>query len=299
MTRRKDNRTTRLPAPAVIEEGGALPDFTPVPSQTNRHDGWTPERQREFIEALADTGSVEAACRHVNMTTVGAYRIRRLPEGASFRAAWDAALDFGVRRLEDVAMERALNGVEEPFYVYGEHVGTRKKYNDRLLMFMLRNRSPERFGVGVNGGTGSSPKGMGGLNAVGKMEKRRLKRKWRKQWEAERAAEEAARKAEQRNVSAADIHASITRKAEAIRRQVEAERAREWEQMSEETRAAWARFVELRDRDFEALKADEDFRRTHERGPKVYGEWAKPQERRIEAPEEPGSVDGLKDDGWE
>ena len=28
------------------------------------------------------------------------------------RAAWDAALDCGVRRVEDVVMDRALNGVE-------------------------------------------------------------------------------------------------------------------------------------------------------------------------------------------
>lgn len=249
MTRRKDNRTTRLPVPA-----SQLPTFEPVPIKP-RHDGWTPDRQRDFIEALADTGSVEAACKHVNMTTVGAYRIRRLPEGASFRKAWNAALDLGVRRLEDVAMERALNGVEEPFYVYGQHVGTRKKYNDRLLMFMLRNRNPERFGVGVSGGTGSTK----GLNAVGKMEKRRLKKKWRKEWEEERAAKAGA--------TAQQIRASIDRKVEGLRRQVEAERAREWERMSAETRAAWERFVELRDADFARLGVDESMRLGLERGP--------------------------------
>ncbi|QUL38532.1 hypothetical protein [Erythrobacter sp. JK5] len=243
MTRRTDNRTTRSLVPA-----SEIPDFTPVPIKP-RSDGWTPERQQEFIEALADTGSVEAACKHVNMSTVGAYRIRRLPEGKSFREAWNAALDLGVQRLEDVAMERALNGVEEPFYVYGQHVGTRKKYNDRLLMFMLRNRSPERFGNGVAKG-GSDLKG---LNAVGRMEKRRLKKKWRAQWETEQ-------RAGKHNVSPAEVRASIERKMEGIRRQIEYERKREWEQLSEDTRAAWERFAELRDRDLDALKADEEMR---------------------------------------
>ena len=286
MTRRKDNRTTRLPVPA-----SELPAFEPVPIKY-RHDGWTPERQREFIEALADTGSVKAACRHVNMTEVGAYRIRRLPEGASFRKAWDAALDLGVQRLEDVAMERALNGVEEPFYVYGQHVGTRKKYNDRLLMFMLRNRSPDRFGVGVNGGSGSSAKGMGGLNAVGKMEKKRLKKKWRKEWEEERAAKSG--------VTAAEVRASIDRKIETIRIEVQHKRQREWEQMSEETRTAWERFVELRDADFARLKADEDMRRAHAMGPGEYVEYATPPgPRELAAPEGREAVDGLRDEGWE
>jgi hypothetical protein len=38
-----------------------LPSFLPVPREKIRHDGWTPERQTRFIEALADTGSVRAA----------------------------------------------------------------------------------------------------------------------------------------------------------------------------------------------------------------------------------------------
>lgn len=235
MTRKADPQTTRLPVPA-----DALPVFAPVPSQTNRADGWTPERQKAFIEALADTGSVSAACKAVDMSTVGAYRIRRLPEAAEFRAAWQAALDLGVQRLEDVAMERAINGVVEPFYVYGEHVGERTRYNDRLLMFLLRNRAPERFGNSVTPGGGS----MKGLNAIGKMEKRRLKKKWRKQWEAER-----------RNVSPQQIRASIDAKIEAIRVQIEHERAKEWERLSPETRRAHALFERLKERDEARLAA--------------------------------------------
>jgi len=38
-----------------------LPAFAPVPCQCARHDGWTPERQRRFIEAPADTGSSQIA----------------------------------------------------------------------------------------------------------------------------------------------------------------------------------------------------------------------------------------------
>ena len=93
---------------------GTLPDFTPVPRQCNRHDGWTPQRQRGFIEALADTGSVKRAAHAVNMTPEGAYYLRRHPEAEEFRAAWAAALALGVQRLEDIAMDRALNGVESP-----------------------------------------------------------------------------------------------------------------------------------------------------------------------------------------
>ncbi len=119
-----------------------LPDFTPVPRQRARHDGWTPERQRGFIDKLADYGSVRAAANAVGMTPESAYCLRRQPEAAEFSRAWAAALDLGIARIEDVAMDRALNGVEVPVYAYGQIIGTRIVYNDRLLMFMLRNRAP-------------------------------------------------------------------------------------------------------------------------------------------------------------
>ncbi|MGB7369711.1 MAG: hypothetical protein WA907_00560, partial [Erythrobacter sp.] len=211
-------------------------------------------------------------------------RIRRLPEGESFRAAWDKAIDLGVRRLEDVAMDRALNGVEEPFYAYGNLVGTRKRYNDRLLMFMLRNRAPERFGNSVTKGGGSTK----GLNAVGKMEKRRLKKKWRAEFREEWEAE-------QRSVSPADVRASIDRKVEAIRAQVAAERKREWEQLSQETREAWDRFETLRNRDLDALRADQATReRLHEK-PRILQNSVPPGPKLPTTPKEPKSVHTLKD----
>lgn len=237
MTRKADPRSTRALVPA-----SELPPFTPVPRRCNRHDGWTAERQRGFIEALATTGSVRAAAKAVDMAQEGAYALRRQPGAESFRAAWQAALDLGVQRIEDVAMDRALNGVEEDYYVYGKQVGTRRRYNDRLLMFMLRNRAPERFAAG-----GSSLKG---LNAVGKMEKRRLKKKWRKAWEAEQEARRAAEKAAE--PTPAEARASLARKVEALRRQVMEDQAGEealWRRYRPDTRAAWLAWEELRCRD--------------------------------------------------
>ncbi|WP_211276709.1 hypothetical protein [Erythrobacter tepidarius] len=230
MTRRKDPRITRRPVPA-----GELPPFTPVPRRCARHDGWTPERQIAFIEALADTGSVEAASKAVNMSAEGAYNLRRQPGAESFRAAWEAALQLGVQRIEDVVMDRALNGVEEPLYSYGKLVGTRRRYNDRLLMFILRNRAPERFAEG-------KPKA---LNAIGRMERERLKKKWRKEWEAE-----------QRNVTPEEVRASIERKIIELRTRTRREAEHRWAALSPETRSAWARFIALRDRDLAAMNAD-------------------------------------------
>ncbi len=231
MTRRSDPQIIRRPVPK-----GELPAFTPVPRQCKRHDGWTVQRQRAFIEALADTGSVAAACKAVNMSTVGAYYLRRQPGAEGFREAWRTALDLGIERIEDVAMDRALNGVEEPLYSYGALIGTRIRYNDRLLMFLLRSRAPERFAEGR----------AKRLNAVDAMEIERFKKEWRAQWEAEQAA-----------VTPEEVNASIDRKVESIRREVEAKQAAAWAKLSEEAREAWARFVALRERDLDAAAADE------------------------------------------
>ena len=168
---------------------GQIPQFTAVPRGNNRHDGWTEERQRRFIEALAVTGSVKAAAHRVNMTPEGAYLLRRHPQAASFRKAWEAALALGVQQLEDVALERALHGTEVPVYSYGKLVGSRIKHNDRLLMFMLKNRAPTRFNAQ---GQATARRSSIGDPAYAN-ELSRLKKKWRKEWEAEQEAQARAR----------------------------------------------------------------------------------------------------------
>ena len=155
-----------------------LPAFAPVPRERARHYGWTPDRQRGFIEALADTGSVKAAAHAVNMTPEGAYLLRRHADASEFRAAWEAALALGVQRLEDTALDRALNGVEVPVYGYGKIIGTRRVYNDSLLMFLLRNRANHRFNADTPLAQDAERQGH----------MARMKAQWRKEWEAEQAA---------------------------------------------------------------------------------------------------------------
>ena len=68
-----------------------IPAFHPVPVGP-RKDGWTPTRQAAFIGLLAQTRSVEGACRAISMGRESAYRLRKRPGAAGFAAAWDAAL---------------------------------------------------------------------------------------------------------------------------------------------------------------------------------------------------------------
>lgn len=83
------------------------------------------------------------------MAARGAYFLRTAPGSESFRAAWDAALAHGVQNLADIAFERARDGVAEPVFYKGEQCGERRRYNDRLIMFLLRRYMPDRFGAGA------------------------------------------------------------------------------------------------------------------------------------------------------
>lgn len=121
-------------------------DFTPV-TLRRRHDGWSPDKQVAFIEALAESGCVDEACKAVRMGRASAYALRARPDAIAFRLAWDAALEHAIRALADAAFSRALNGVSRPVLYKGELVGERRYYDERLTMFLLRYRDPARFGA--------------------------------------------------------------------------------------------------------------------------------------------------------
>jgi hypothetical protein len=76
----------------------ALLDFAPVHRRCRRHDGWLPERQREFIRALAMLGHAEQAAHAVGGTMSGVYKLRSAAGGGEFAAAWDAALALHLTR---------------------------------------------------------------------------------------------------------------------------------------------------------------------------------------------------------
>lgn len=112
-----------------------------------RFDGWTEEKQRRFIETLADTGLVGGAAKAIGMSRESAYRLRRSPHGAAFARAWDSARRHAGGLIEDIAFERAIEGVEHEVYNdCGEVVGARLVHDNRLLKYLLSHLKPERYG---------------------------------------------------------------------------------------------------------------------------------------------------------
>lgn len=120
--------------------------FVPVPRAARRRDGWTPDRQHAFVAALARLPSVRAAARSVGMSARSAHRLRAAPGAEDFALAWDEALEIGMQHARDRALERALDGVAVPIRYNGMVIGTRVKYDDRLLLGVLRSARVEAEG---------------------------------------------------------------------------------------------------------------------------------------------------------
>ncbi len=109
---------------------------TPFAARATRSDGWTPDRQRRFLEAIAEGHTVGDACALVGLSPASAYALRRRAVGASFRLGWDAASLLARDRIADTLLARAIDGQTET-YTRGDTVFTRHRYDNRLAAAML------------------------------------------------------------------------------------------------------------------------------------------------------------------
>jgi len=136
----------------------------------------TPEKLTAFCAALAETAQVSKACKAVDISRVTAYQWRK--QDLDFALAWDEAMQIAVSGLEDEAIRRARDGVDEPVVHQGQftplvdydaideltgekfipqlapvkrnsdgspQLATIKKYSDTLLIFTLKAHAPQKY----------------------------------------------------------------------------------------------------------------------------------------------------------
>lgn len=128
----------------------ALPSaFDPVPLR-HRHDGWTPERQRAFIEHLADTLCPETAAAAVGMSVRTAYELRRRAGAEGFAAAWDAALLRGIgEKGRSRLVDQAVNGRLVRRFYHGQLIAEERVYSERLLLALVQRAETLFQGAGA------------------------------------------------------------------------------------------------------------------------------------------------------
>ncbi len=104
----------------------------------------TPEKEIAFLAALASTGSVTKACAAAGLESRNTvYEWRKTDP--DFAKRWEEARAIGMEALEDEAIRRAHDGVDEPVFHQGVAVGTVRKYSDTLLIFLLKGAKPDVY----------------------------------------------------------------------------------------------------------------------------------------------------------
>ncbi len=139
----------------------------------------TAMKQRVFIRVLAETGRVSLAAKATGNTLAAFYYLRNQPQGESFAKAWARALDFGVGRVIDLLVDHAINGTPEYVYHNGHLVGERRRFDHRLMMWLVAHHNPRKYAV--SGGLMHAVYG----GAAGAARMKRLKREWKKEWKQE------------------------------------------------------------------------------------------------------------------
>ncbi|MDR6853398.1 hypothetical protein J2Y54_002918 [Sphingomonas sp. BE123] len=121
----------------------AFHDLEPGVPDAQRYDGWTPEKQKRFLTALARGHNVTQACAIVGMARSTAYALRDSARGAAFALGWKAAQLRSRDCLADELMDRAFNGVRESVTGDDGRITTRHRYDNQLAWKML-NRLDKR-----------------------------------------------------------------------------------------------------------------------------------------------------------
>lgn len=120
-------------------------DGVALPDTRNRLAGWSADRQRLFLNTLAETGSVHLACSAARLSARSAYNLRN--RSPAFAACWNSAILLSVGRLMAIAIDRAINGRIEQIFENGELVGERRVPSDRMLTWLLARLDPRRFAL--------------------------------------------------------------------------------------------------------------------------------------------------------
>lgn len=71
---------------------------------------WTPAKQRIFLAALLETGSVARAAKAAGMSRSSAHRLRGRLAGTTFDRLWDHALAAHAQRMADPFAHEAGGG---------------------------------------------------------------------------------------------------------------------------------------------------------------------------------------------
>lgn len=108
----------------------------------SKHVFFTPELKARFLEHFE---ALNCCLQHAaNATGISASTVYdHLESDPEFHDAFQALKKQFHEKLEQAAYTRAVEGIDDPIFQRGEHVGDRKVFSDGLLTLMLKRHIPE------------------------------------------------------------------------------------------------------------------------------------------------------------
>ena len=103
---------------------------------------WTPKKKAEFLVLISLGMAVAHACEKVGMSRTSAYQLREVDP--DFSKLWADCYDSSTEVLESECYRRA-KGWEEERILPGGVIHTVEKYDNLLLMFLLKARKPKMY----------------------------------------------------------------------------------------------------------------------------------------------------------
>ena len=104
-----------------MEQHPTPPPPAPTAPTSPDRAHWTPAKQRIFLAALLESGSVARAARVAGMSRSSAHRLRRRLAGTPFDQMWDRLLAMHARRMADPFAPDALAPAPPPPNPAGAH----------------------------------------------------------------------------------------------------------------------------------------------------------------------------------
>ena len=138
----KNMGNQNLAPPPVLDIANMLGFTMPQVEDDPDYSAQDPEI-RTFIRVLATTGRVKVAADRAGLHRSRLYKLR--DRDKKFRALWKKALEGRSDLIEDEAMRRAVQGVEEPVYYMGSICGYKRVYSDALLGKLMEGNIPEKY----------------------------------------------------------------------------------------------------------------------------------------------------------
>ncbi len=128
-------RKTKRARSGKPERGRRNP--TPIPTPRKGKKDWA----AKFLAELARTGNVSVAAKAAGVHRDTAYEHKtKNPQFARF---WASAVEYATDALIEEARRRGQDGVAEPVFFAGKHVGIIRRYSDNLLKFLIQAKRPE------------------------------------------------------------------------------------------------------------------------------------------------------------